>query len=63
LLPVLDVLQSERQGLTLHQLACRLSAPPEGVRALLDRLVERQAVGTLNTVIPTYIYRGGGIEL
>jgi hypothetical protein len=60
---LISILQSERDGLTLHQLSSRLSTPCEGVQLLLDGLAERGAVGRLNTVIPTYVCRHGGVDL
>jgi hypothetical protein len=33
------------------------------VQLVLEHLVERQLVARLNTVIPSYVYRYGGVDL
>jgi hypothetical protein len=49
--------------MTARQLEARLRWSQEGVQLLLDSLQERQLVARLNTVIPSYIYRYGGVDL
>lgn len=60
---VIDVLQTQRHGMTARQLEVKLASPRGGVQLLLDTLLERQLVARLNTLIPTYIYRYGGVDL
>ena len=60
---LIAVLQGQRDGLTMRQLQARLSWDRGGLQELLESLVERQLVGQLNTVIPSYIYRYGGVAL
>jgi hypothetical protein len=49
--------------MTARQLESRLSGLQGGVEVLLEGLLERQLVARLNTVIPSYVYRYGGVEL
>jgi hypothetical protein len=60
---LIAVLQDQRYGLTVRQLQACLSWDRGGLQELLDGLVERQLVGRLNTVVPSYIYRYGGVAL
>jgi hypothetical protein len=60
---LIDVLQTQRHGMTLRQLQAKLSGPTGGLGLLLESLQERQLVARLNTVVPSYIYRYGGVDL
>jgi hypothetical protein len=60
---LIAVLQDHRDGMTMRQLQARLSWDRGGLQELLDSLLERQLVGRLNTVIPSYVYRYGGVSL
>jgi hypothetical protein len=54
---LLRALRVEREGMTLHRLAARLSWSLDETQGLIENLVERQVVCRLNTVIPTYMCR------
>ncbi len=60
---VIDVLQTQRDGMTVRQLEVTLACPREGVESLLESLVEHQLVARLNTLVPSYVYRYGGVDL
>ena len=49
--------------MTARQLQTRLAWPSDRVQQWLDSLLERQVVARLNTIIPSYIYRYGGVDL
>ena len=49
--------------MTVRQLESRLSQPRARVELLLESLLERQLVARLNTLVPSYIYRYGGVDL
>ena len=50
--------------MTVRQLEARLSlARGTESQSLLESLLERQLVARLNTVIPSYVYRYGGVDL
>lgn len=49
--------------MTARQLGVRLAWASGGVRQVLDELQERRLVARLNTVIPSYVYRYGGVDL
>ena len=59
---LLDILRTQRHGMTARQLESQLSGLQGGVGVLLEGLLERQLVARLNTVIPSYVYRYGGVE-
>jgi DNA-binding IclR family transcriptional regulator len=54
---IIEVLQSQEQGMTARQLQMRLEWPGGRVQPWVDSLVECQLVARLNTVIPSYICR------
>ena len=60
---LIAVLQSQRDGMTIRQLEARLSQPSEEVSSLLEIVLERRLVARLNTVVPSYVYRYGGVDL
>lgn len=60
---LVDVLQTQEHGMTVRQLEAKLSQPKGGVETLLESLLERQLVARLNTLIPSYVYRYGGVDL
>jgi hypothetical protein len=60
---LIDILQTQRAGMTVHQLESRYSGPGDGIDLLLESLLARQLVARLNTVIPSYVYRYGGVDL
>jgi hypothetical protein len=57
------VLQTQRHGMTFHQLQTRLVRPSGEVRSMLETVLERQLVARLNTIVPSYIYRYSGVDL
>jgi hypothetical protein len=57
------VLQTQQNGMTVRQLQTRLSWPNGRVQSLLESLLERQLVAQLNTIVPSYLYRYGGVDL
>ena len=57
------VLQTQQNGMTVHQIEARLSRPSGEVQSLLESVLERQLVARLNTIVPSYVYRYRGIEL
>lgn len=60
---LLAVLQTKRDGMTMRQLQTKLSCPDGVVQPLLETLLECQLVARLNTVVPSYVYRYGGVDL
>jgi hypothetical protein len=60
---IIEVLQAQQHGVTARQLQTRLEWPGDRVQQWLDGLLERQVVARLNTIIPSYIYRYGGVDL
>ncbi len=60
---LIEVLQAERHGMTSRQIEARLARSRGGVQLLLESLLERQLVARLNTLIPSYVYRYGGVDL
>ena len=60
---IIDVLQLQQHGMTARQLQARLEWPADGVQQWLDGLLERRLVARLNTIVPSYIYRYGGVDL
>jgi hypothetical protein len=60
---LIDVLLTHRQGMTLRQLQAKLSQPSTGVQSLLESLLESRMVTRLNTLVPSYMYRSGGVDL
>lgn len=60
---VIDALQTQRHGMTVRQLEARLSQPRGRVQLLLESLLERELVARLNTLVPSYMYRYGGVDL
>jgi DNA-binding MarR family transcriptional regulator len=60
---LLAVLQTQPNGMTVRQLQTRLSWPNGRVQSLLESLSERQLVAQLNTIVPSYVYRYGGVDL
>ena len=60
---LIDVLQSQRDGMTVRQLEAKLSRPSGEVVSLLESVLERRLVGRLNTIVPSYVYRYGGVNL
>jgi len=60
---VIDILHDQGQGMTLRQLETRLSQPRSNLEPVLASLEERQLVARLNTVVPSYLYRYGGVDL
>jgi hypothetical protein len=60
---LIEVLQTQQRGMTERQLEVSLSWPRQGVQLLLQSLEEQRLVARLNTVIPSYIYRYGGVDL
>ncbi len=60
---LIDLLQTRRHGMTMGQIEAKLAQSRGGVQALLDSLLERQLVARLNTVVPSYVYRYGGVDL
>jgi hypothetical protein len=60
---IIEVLQAQQHGVTARQLQTRLEWPGDRVQRWLDSLLERQVVARLNTIIPSYIYRYGGVDL
>lgn len=60
---LIDVLQTQQHGMTVRQLESRLSQPRARVELLVESLLERQLVARLNTLIPSYTYRYGGVDL
>ncbi len=59
---LLEILRTQRHGMTARQLESKLSGLQGEVGLLLEGLLERQLVARLNTVIPSYVYRFGGAE-
>jgi predicted transcriptional regulator len=57
---VLECLQKAGTGLTVKQLESRMKDAPSSLEDALARLVERQLVARLNTVIPSYACRQPG---
>jgi hypothetical protein len=60
---LIGVLRTRPDGMTVRQLELTLARPSEGVQSLLDGLLERQLVARLNTLVPSYTYRFGGLDL
>ena len=60
---LIAALQSRQNGMTLRQLQAKLSWSTAAVQRLRDGLLERQLVARLNTIIPSYTYRYGGVDL
>jgi hypothetical protein len=59
---LLDILRTQRHGMTARQLESQLSGLQGGVEILLEDLLERQLVARLNTLIPSYVYGNGSAE-
>ena len=53
----------EMDGMTLRQLEKRLSSSRDGVKPVLESLLERQLVVRLNTLVPSYVYRYRGVDI
>ena len=49
--------------MTVRQLEARLAQPRGVVKLVLESLLERQLVARLNTLVPSYVYRYGGVDL
>jgi hypothetical protein len=49
--------------MTARELEVKLASPRGGVQPLLESLLERQLVGRLNTLVPSYVYRFAGVDL
>jgi hypothetical protein len=60
---VIAALRSRPHGMTLRQLESRLRWPRGAAEQALDGLLQRQLVARLNTVIPSYMYRYGGVDV
>lgn len=60
---LIAVLQARRQAMTVRELQVALGWARNGVQQALEGLVERQVVARLNTVVPSYAYRYGGVDL
>ena len=60
---LLAALQSREHGMTVRQLEAKLSWPSTGVQEVLDGLLETRVIARLNTVLPSYVYRYGGVDL
>jgi hypothetical protein len=60
---LLAVLQTQQDGMTVRQLQTRFSWANGGVQSLLEDLLERQLVARLNTIVPSYVYRYGGVDV
>jgi hypothetical protein len=60
---LISALQTQQHGMTMRQLETRLLCSRGQLEQLLESLLERQLVARLNTVIPSYAYRYGGVDL
>jgi hypothetical protein len=60
---LIDILQAQQHGMTARQLESQLSELRGQVDTLLEGLLERELVARLNTVIPSYVFRYGGVAL
>ena len=60
---LIGALQAHGQGMTVRQLEAKLSWPTAGLQEVLDGLLETHVIGQLNTIIPSYVYRYGSVDL
>lgn len=60
---LIAVLQTKRDGMTVRQIQTKLFCPEGEVQPLLETLLECQLVARLNTLVPSYVYRFGGVDL
>jgi hypothetical protein len=60
---LISALQAREHGMTMRQLEARLPWSRGDIQQLLESLLERQLIARLNTIIPSYVYRYGGVEL
>jgi hypothetical protein len=60
---LIRILQTQRDGMTVRQLESQFSGPAGEIDLVLESLIARQLVARLNTVIPSYVYRYGGVDL
>jgi hypothetical protein len=60
---LVGLLQTRPEGMTLRQLQLGLMQPNAEVQSMLDNLQQRQLVARLNTLVPSYTYRYGGLDL
>ena len=54
---VLLAFPNPQARLTIGQLGCRTSLPPDALMAALDSLTEKRVIARLNTVIESYAQR------